>query len=271
MVPHLWGAGIGGVSSRPQCQGSAHEKCDKPSLTIKQLISCCCWLFFCFCFCFFEILLPPGAANQYSDWLHLWKKGCATVVTQQLADLRQMLVEEWDAILHQCVSRLATSMRRGCQAVCGCVWLCAVPPQRYRGSRSMFNESVVKLPICGVSSNFNHPIHNANSYWQSMLSVSWQPPLWKPLFLGATMKTFFWLPSISVDLWDILGNIRHHTGGSLEFLSVRRPVWQVNRALGLHKSLNCLQLNVIAGMEEQGQVGRNRAYHGMEPQFLSGK
>uniref|UniRef100_A0A667ZNY4 Transposase Tc1-like domain-containing protein n=1 Tax=Myripristis murdjan TaxID=586833 RepID=A0A667ZNY4_9TELE len=37
--------------------------------------------------------------------------------TTTLADLRQMLVEEWDAIPQQCVSRLVTSMRRRCQAV----------------------------------------------------------------------------------------------------------------------------------------------------------
>ena len=34
-----------------------------------------------------------------------------------LADLRQILVEEWDAIPQQCVTRLVTSMRRRCQAV----------------------------------------------------------------------------------------------------------------------------------------------------------
>ncbi|KAI4896783.1 hypothetical protein NFI96_006817, partial [Prochilodus magdalenae] len=32
--------------------------------------------------------------------------------TTMLADLRQMLVEEWDAIPQQCVTRLVTSMRR---------------------------------------------------------------------------------------------------------------------------------------------------------------
>uniref|UniRef100_A0A8C5BSY9 Uncharacterized protein n=1 Tax=Gadus morhua TaxID=8049 RepID=A0A8C5BSY9_GADMO len=37
--------------------------------------------------------------------------------TTTFADLRQMLVEEWDAIPHQCVTRLVTSMRRRCQAV----------------------------------------------------------------------------------------------------------------------------------------------------------
>uniref|UniRef100_A0A3Q3H363 Uncharacterized protein n=1 Tax=Labrus bergylta TaxID=56723 RepID=A0A3Q3H363_9LABR len=34
-----------------------------------------------------------------------------------LADLRQMLVEEWDATPQQCVTRLVTSTRRRCQAV----------------------------------------------------------------------------------------------------------------------------------------------------------
>ena len=34
-----------------------------------------------------------------------------------LADLRQILVAEWDAIPQQCVTRLVTSMRRRCQAV----------------------------------------------------------------------------------------------------------------------------------------------------------
>ena len=31
-----------------------------------------------------------------------------------LADLRQILVEEWDAIPQQCMTRLVTSMRRRC-------------------------------------------------------------------------------------------------------------------------------------------------------------
>lgn len=34
-----------------------------------------------------------------------------------LADLHQMLVEEWDAFPQQCVTKLVTSMRRRCQAV----------------------------------------------------------------------------------------------------------------------------------------------------------
>uniref|UniRef100_A0A3Q3GAK3 Uncharacterized protein n=1 Tax=Labrus bergylta TaxID=56723 RepID=A0A3Q3GAK3_9LABR len=37
--------------------------------------------------------------------------------TTTLADLQRMLVEEWDAIPQQCVTRLVTSMRRRCQAV----------------------------------------------------------------------------------------------------------------------------------------------------------
>ena len=35
----------------------------------------------------------------------------------KLADLSQMLVEEWDTIPHQCVTKLETSMRRRCLAV----------------------------------------------------------------------------------------------------------------------------------------------------------
>ncbi|KAL6479536.1 hypothetical protein MHYP_G00129690 [Metynnis hypsauchen] len=37
--------------------------------------------------------------------------------TTTLADLRQLLVEGWDAIPQQCVTRLVTSMRKRCQAV----------------------------------------------------------------------------------------------------------------------------------------------------------
>uniref|UniRef100_A0A3Q4HFF7 Uncharacterized protein n=1 Tax=Neolamprologus brichardi TaxID=32507 RepID=A0A3Q4HFF7_NEOBR len=37
--------------------------------------------------------------------------------TPTLTDLRQMLVEEWDVISQQCVSKLVTSMTRRCQAV----------------------------------------------------------------------------------------------------------------------------------------------------------
>uniref|UniRef100_A0A4W6C1J2 Transposase Tc1-like domain-containing protein n=1 Tax=Lates calcarifer TaxID=8187 RepID=A0A4W6C1J2_LATCA len=53
---------------------------------------------------------------------HVWDQlGCAVRArvtnTTTLADLQQMLVEEWDAIPQWCVTRLVTSMRRRCQAV----------------------------------------------------------------------------------------------------------------------------------------------------------
>uniref|UniRef100_A0A3Q3MJW9 Tc1-like transposase DDE domain-containing protein n=1 Tax=Labrus bergylta TaxID=56723 RepID=A0A3Q3MJW9_9LABR len=53
---------------------------------------------------------------------YLWDQlGCAVHTrvtnTTTLADLRQMLVEEWDAIRQQCVTRLVSSMRRRCQTV----------------------------------------------------------------------------------------------------------------------------------------------------------
>ncbi|GLD67144.1 caspase-13-like protein [Lates japonicus] len=51
-------------------------------------------------------------------WDHLGRAVCARVTnTTTVADLRQMLVEEWDAIPQQCVTRLVTTMRRRCQAV----------------------------------------------------------------------------------------------------------------------------------------------------------
>ena len=47
--------------------------------------------------------------------------GCAVRArvtnANMLADLRQILVEEWDAIPQQCVTRQVTSMRRRCQAI----------------------------------------------------------------------------------------------------------------------------------------------------------
>ena len=55
---------------------------------------------------------------------HLWDQlgpavRARVTNTTTLADLGQMLVEEWDAIPQQSVTRLVTSMRRrGC---CGCV------------------------------------------------------------------------------------------------------------------------------------------------------
>uniref|UniRef100_A0A3Q4H7B7 Uncharacterized protein n=1 Tax=Neolamprologus brichardi TaxID=32507 RepID=A0A3Q4H7B7_NEOBR len=53
---------------------------------------------------------------------HLWDQLGRAVLTRvtnttTLADLRQLLVEEWDAIPQQCVTKLTTSMRRRCQAV----------------------------------------------------------------------------------------------------------------------------------------------------------
>ena len=51
-------------------------------------------------------------------WDQLGRAVCARVTNAtMLADLRQILVEEWDAIPQQCVTRLVTSMRRRCQAV----------------------------------------------------------------------------------------------------------------------------------------------------------
>ena len=64
----------------------------------------------------------PASSPDLNPIEHLWdqlgRAVCARVTnTATLADLRQMLVEECDAILHQCVTRLVTSMRRRCQAV----------------------------------------------------------------------------------------------------------------------------------------------------------
>ena len=50
-------------------------------------------------------------------WDQLGRAVRARVTTTTLADLRQMLVEEWDAIPQQCVTRQVISMRRRCQAV----------------------------------------------------------------------------------------------------------------------------------------------------------
>uniref|UniRef100_A0A3Q3WI98 Tc1-like transposase DDE domain-containing protein n=1 Tax=Mola mola TaxID=94237 RepID=A0A3Q3WI98_MOLML len=53
---------------------------------------------------------------------HLWdQRGCAVRAkvtnTTTLADLRRMLVEEWDAIPQRCMSQLTTGMRSRNQAV----------------------------------------------------------------------------------------------------------------------------------------------------------
>uniref|UniRef100_A0A3Q3NQX1 Uncharacterized protein n=1 Tax=Labrus bergylta TaxID=56723 RepID=A0A3Q3NQX1_9LABR len=59
-------------------------------------------------------------------YIHLWDQLARAVHarvtnTATLVDLQQLLVEEWDAIPQQNVTRLVTSMKRRCQAV-GCVW-----------------------------------------------------------------------------------------------------------------------------------------------------
>ena len=64
----------------------------------------------------------PTSSPDLNPIEHLWDQlgravRARVTNTTTLADLRQMLVEEWDAIPQQCVTRLVTSMRRRCQAV----------------------------------------------------------------------------------------------------------------------------------------------------------
>ena len=64
----------------------------------------------------------PASSPDLNPIEHLWDQlgravRARVTNTTTLADLRQMLVEEWDAIPQQCVTRLVTSMRRRCQAV----------------------------------------------------------------------------------------------------------------------------------------------------------
>ena len=77
--------------------GSGHQKCAKIPCNILLLV--------------FTLVLS-------FKWDQLGHAVCARVTNaNMLADLRQILVEEWDAIPQQCVTRLVTSMRRRCQAV----------------------------------------------------------------------------------------------------------------------------------------------------------
>uniref|UniRef100_A0A8C4ED23 Tc1-like transposase DDE domain-containing protein n=1 Tax=Dicentrarchus labrax TaxID=13489 RepID=A0A8C4ED23_DICLA len=69
----------------------------------------------------------PASSPDLNPIEHLWDQlrravRARVTNTTTLADLRQMLVEEWDAIPQQCVTRLVTSMRRRCQAVVAYVW-----------------------------------------------------------------------------------------------------------------------------------------------------
>ncbi|KAL7828173.1 hypothetical protein AOLI_G00313250 [Acnodon oligacanthus] len=64
----------------------------------------------------------PASSPDLNPIKHLWDhlgRAVRSRVTNTttLADLQQMLDEEWDAIPQQCVTRLVTSMRRRCQAV----------------------------------------------------------------------------------------------------------------------------------------------------------
>uniref|UniRef100_A0A3Q0SEY6 Tc1-like transposase DDE domain-containing protein n=1 Tax=Amphilophus citrinellus TaxID=61819 RepID=A0A3Q0SEY6_AMPCI len=72
----------------------------------------------------------PACGPDLNPTEDFWDQlGCAVRArgtnTTTLANLRQMLVEEWDAIPQQCEIKLATSMRRRCQAVVG---VCVVLP-----------------------------------------------------------------------------------------------------------------------------------------------
>uniref|UniRef100_A0A8C5CQC8 Uncharacterized protein n=1 Tax=Gadus morhua TaxID=8049 RepID=A0A8C5CQC8_GADMO len=65
---------------------------------------------------------PRSGSPDLNPIEHLWDQlgravHARVINTTTLADLRQMLVEEWDAIPQQCVIRLVTRMRRRCQAV----------------------------------------------------------------------------------------------------------------------------------------------------------
>ena len=64
----------------------------------------------------------PASSPDLNPIEHLWDQlgravRARVTNTTMLADLRQMLVKERDAIPQQCVTRLVTSMRRRCQAV----------------------------------------------------------------------------------------------------------------------------------------------------------
>ena len=64
----------------------------------------------------------PAMSPDLNPIEHLWDQlGHAVRVrvtnTAPLADLHRLLVEEWNAIPPQRVTRLVTSMRRSCQAV----------------------------------------------------------------------------------------------------------------------------------------------------------
>uniref|UniRef100_A0A3Q3E5D1 Tc1-like transposase DDE domain-containing protein n=1 Tax=Labrus bergylta TaxID=56723 RepID=A0A3Q3E5D1_9LABR len=64
----------------------------------------------------------PACSPDLNPIEHLWDQleravHARVTNTTTLADSRQMLVEEWDAIPQQCVTRLVTSMRRRCQDV----------------------------------------------------------------------------------------------------------------------------------------------------------
>uniref|UniRef100_A0A3Q3GAI9 Tc1-like transposase DDE domain-containing protein n=1 Tax=Labrus bergylta TaxID=56723 RepID=A0A3Q3GAI9_9LABR len=63
----------------------------------------------------------PACCHDLNPIEHLWDQlgravHARVTNTTTLADLQQRLVEEWGAIPQQCVTRLVTSMMRGCQA-----------------------------------------------------------------------------------------------------------------------------------------------------------
>ena len=77
--------------------------------------------------------------------------------TTTMADLQRLLVEEWNAIPQQCVTRLVTSMRRWCQAVVAAYG---------SSTRSWGCIKWIKCKIANMSClflvtdrEFNHPIH----------------------------------------------------------------------------------------------------------------
>ena len=118
---------------------------------------------------------PSGREWNGLPWVQTWTQvntfgislGVLYVLvtnTTTMADLQRLLVEEWNAIPQQCVTRLVTSMRRWCQAVVAAYG---------SSTRSWGSWGCIKWIKCKIANmsclflvtdrEFNHPIHQTKS------------------------------------------------------------------------------------------------------------
>lgn len=108
--------------------------------------------------------------------------------------LGTILFKEWDAIPHQCVTKLVSSMRRRCQAV-----VAVYDSSTCYSGLCFLNEEIVKLPICLVSPDFS----GLNLKWAKAAEdhTGWHS---QQLRMRNEWPNSYWLTKVVNRKWKIL-------------------------------------------------------------------